>query len=162
MQLLKAAFPLYALRSYEEIYEFAPYRLIRTKFKTYVLDIVGSDDSFQERRLRLLTQDPGYPIYALKERYTSLAAILHSKRKVFIDSTGKIYTLKREKYYKVSNARVVHHQQTYNGKFLLSTAHYNYVTDRVYNYVSTIEISGAKVYVGGLMDLSEARKGFKI
>ncbi|BAV81268.1 hypothetical protein [Vibrio phage VCPH] len=162
MQLLKAAFPLYAIRSFDEIYESAPYRLIQTKFKTYVLDELDTSRCFQERRLRLLTQDPGYPVYRLQERFTSIGQILHSKRKVFIDSNGKIVRLKREKYHKVTTSKVVRHERTWNGKFLLFTVHDSYVTDMVYNYISTIEVSGAKIFVGGLMSLDEARKSFRL
>lgn len=162
MQLLKAAFPLYAIGSYEEIFESAPYRLIRTRYKTYVLDILDSKDSFQERRLRLLTLDPGYPIYKLKQRFTSLAQILHSSRRMFIDSNGKLYKLNRTKPHKVSLHKVLHYERTHNGKFLLITKQGNYVTDQLYTYVTTITVSGARVYMGGVNDPGDARKSYRL
>lgn len=162
MQLLKAAFPLYSIGSYEEIFESAPYRLIRTRHKTYVLDILYSDEPFQERRLRLLTVDPGYPIYRLKKRFTSLAQILNGRDKVFIDSTGKIYKITRTKHHKVSLHKVLHYERTYNGKFLLITKQGNYVTDQVYTFVTTITVSGVKVYMGGVNHPSEARRSYRL
>lgn len=162
MQLLKAAFPLYSLGSYEEIFESAPYRLIRTRYKTYVLDILDSPLSFQERRLRLLTADPGYPVFRLKKRFTSLAQVLHSKHRVFIDSNGKVFKLKRSKNHRVSLHRVLHYERTYNGKFLLITKQGNFVTDKVYTFVTTITVSGVPVYMGGVNKPEEARKFFKL
>jgi hypothetical protein len=161
-QLSNFSYPLFGIRSYVRIFEEYPYKLIETKYNTYVLDIVNSSLPFVERRKKLLTSDAGYPMYSLKERFTSLAQVLNSSKRTFIDNNGKLVKLTRTKVYKTKVLKVLGYDTTYDGNFLLFTLRDSFICSVLYNYVVTINFNGADILVGGVDDPKTARRNYKI
>lgn len=162
MQLSKAKFPLYKIPKTSKVVAKPPYLLLTTETKEYVLDLQDKTDPFVERRFKLLTSDPGYPVYRLKERYTSIAQVLNSKARKFIDSDGTIIHVRREKHHPTKIQKVHSYDRTHDGKFLLFTLRASYVSSLLYNYVVTINIAGADVLVGGVDDPADARRAYKL
>jgi hypothetical protein len=161
-QLSNFNYPLFGIRAYTRIYEEYPYKLIQTKESTYVLDIVNSSLPFVERRKKLLTSDSGYSIYNLKERFTSLAQVLNSSKRTFIDNNGKVVKITRENVYKTKVSKVLGYDATYDGKFLLFTLRDSFLCSVLYNFVVTINFNGADILVGGVDDPKTARRNYKI
>lgn len=139
------------MRTYTRKYEEPPYTMIESRFHRYVLDMPDLRGSYFERRLKLSDMDTGFRLYPLKERYTTLAQILRSKRKEFIDSDGKLWVLKKTQMYKCKTYAVLHSSVAWNGKTLLYTKAGNYLVDRRYNYVTLIETEKGNI----LFDLSD-------
>jgi hypothetical protein len=162
MQLNNFNYPLFGLRAYARVFEEYPYKLIQTKERIYVLDIINSELPFVERRLKLLTSDSGYPIYSLKERFTSLAQVLNSSKRTFIDSTGKMVKIERKKYYKTKVSKVMGFDSTHDGRYLLFTLRDSFICNMLYNYLVTINFNGVDILVGGVEDPTTARRNYKI
>lgn len=143
--MLTAKFPVYAMRPYISLFEEPPYTVVETRFDRYVLDMPTLEGNYWERRITLLGMDTGYRLYPLKEKFHTIAQILRSKRREFIDSDGKLWKLKKDKYYKCKSYAVLHASTTWTGKKLLSTRAGNFVADDVYKYVTVIETPIGKI-----------------
>jgi hypothetical protein len=96
------SFPMYALRPFQELMHEGDYTILQTAKTRYVLDIDVPDTTYAERRLMLLA-DPlkPYNLYPLNQRVETINQILLTKRKKFIDSTGKILSWKPTVFYPV-------------------------------------------------------------
>lgn len=162
MQLNNFNYPLFGIRTYVRVFEEYPYKLLQTKDRTYVLDIINSDLPFVERRKKLLTSDSGYPIYKLPERFSSLAQVLNSSKRTFIDINGKLVKITRDKQYMTKVSKVLGFDTAYDGRFLLFTLRDSFLCNRLYNYVVTIKFNGADILVGGVDDPTEARRSYRI
>lgn len=111
----------------------------------------GAQGNFAERRLAILRMEVDYPIYPLKERYTTLAQILRSSRKRFVDADGKVWRLKKEKFYKCKSYAILHRSKTWNGYWLNQTKVGNFVHENTGKYATVIETPKGKL----LFDISD-------
>ena len=123
--LLKAKFPLYAMRAYEAIELVEPYRIIQTHRTKYVLDCTYLAGSFAERRLELFSRldTLPYPLYPLKLRYSTYAQVLKSKSKVktFMDADGNILKYKPTKFVPLKCTRIKTATRTQDGDYMAWT-----------------------------------------
>lgn len=161
MSLLNVSFPLYSLRGYIEIIEEPPYRVVTTKYGKYILDFIDtSEGTFASRRLELLTSDPGYPLYQLKERFDGLAQIINSNRREFIDCNGKIVRKggDHRSYVKCKHAKVLHYEVAHNGKYRLFTKDLLFVSSTLGNYVEYIELGHSSILLNVMDNLDNCRK----
>ena len=137
--MLTCKFPLYALRANFGREEEAPYVLIVSRTNKYVLDMPMLQGDYAARRLQLLQMELDYPVYPLKERFTSLAQVVKTKRKEFIDADGKVWKKNPRRFYKIKSYKVLMHSRTWDGKFLLQTAVGNFVYPELGMYVTVVE-----------------------
>lgn len=142
--MLKAKFPLYALRQFDEITTEGVYVLVHTHFNTYILDIPSLEGNYANRRLKMTSMELPYKVYPIKEQFNMLSQLANSKRRVFIDSEGKIHKYKPQKFYKVQYVKVLCASKTWNGYYLITTKlPVNFVTDIVPKYIGYIQIGAA-------------------
>lgn len=157
--MLNADFPLYSIRAHIEFREEPPYQLIVTKYGEYVLDYIDKHKTYAERRLDLLTAGSGYKLYPLKERFNSIAAVINSDRKMFIDANGKILTKggDNRSYRTCIHKKVLHYEVAYNGKYRLFTKDDIFVTDRLGYFVEYIELGGSRILLNVMDSLDNKR-----
>lgn len=116
--LLGKKLPLYALRPYDEVVrDNAPWVLIRAYWGIYVLDNTELSGTYWERRVKMLGMTLPYPLYSLKEKFTTISQIVNSKRRDFIDETGKLFKYKTSKFYTLEYDRVRTLWQTDQGTY---------------------------------------------
>lgn len=116
-------FPMYALRPFIEVVQEGDYTVIQTARTKYVLDIDVPDTTYSERRLMLLA-DPlkPYDLYPINQRVETINQILLTKRKKFIDSTGKILSWKPTTFYPVICLPIKSRWTTATGKGVIEVA----------------------------------------
>lgn len=142
--MLKAKFPLYAMRDFSEIITEGVYVLVHTHFGIYVLDIPSIEGNYAERRLAMLAMKLPHKLYPLKERFSTLSQLSNSKRRFFIDSEGTIRKYKPTKFYKVQYVKVLGASRTWNGLYhLMTKLPVAFVTDIVPKYVGYIQVGAA-------------------
>lgn len=153
--MLKAAFPVYALRAYNSVSEEGMYVLVHTPFDTYVLDCKGLEGDYFSRRTQMLAMELPYKMYPLREQLNTISQIANSKRRDYIDRDGKLWKYKPSKFYNVKYVKVLAASRTWNGYYLLMTKlPVQFVTEIVPKYIGYIQV-GAAIY---LYDLSDELK----
>lgn len=152
---LNVKFPLYAIRANEGISEEGIFTLITTRYAIYVLDCKGLGGNYAYRRTQMLGMELPYKLYPLKERYSTLAQLANTKRRIYIDSEGDVKKYIPQKYYHIKYTRVLQADRTWNGYYRLMTKlPVAFVTEEVSNYIGYIQI-GSAFY---LYDLSDEPK----
>lgn len=161
MSLLNAKFPLYSIRAHIAFRDAPPYRLITTKYGEYVLDYLDKDegDTFAERRLSLLTAGSGYKLYPLKERFDSLASVINSTKKIFVDARGKVVRKGGDgrSFRKCCHAKVIHFEQAFDGSYRLFTRDHTFIAHTYGTYVEYLKIAGGVVLLN-VMDTLDNRR----
>lgn len=109
------------MRGYTSIFVEGNYKIIETAKNRYILDLVKSSGDYATRRISILkdTKAP-YTIYPLRVRITSLSQLIASKKRTFIDATGKIVVWKPSTFYTLECFRVSSVWETDTGKLVLS------------------------------------------
>ena len=152
---LKTQFPLYALRPYELITEFEGIKVISTHYTDYVLDCEALEGDYFSRRVQMLEMELPFKLYPLNERFTTLAQLTHTKRRLFIDREGKIFRYTPQQFAKVEYYKVLRADRTWNGYYRLMTKlPVTFVTEEPCNFIGVIRNGVGFI----LYDTSDTRK----
>lgn len=120
MDISKVTFPIYKLRSYLDI-DTNPLGVIKvTTIKgVYILDDLGINKSFAERRAALSAYYPKDKIYKLKEKVAYLRQLVKYKSgSVFIDYNGNIIKYKKSsKLFEVKSQKI--HSKSHHGNWTI-------------------------------------------
>lgn len=116
-------FPLYALRSYYSIEIEGDYKVISTFKNRYILDDANPmyGTTYEQRRLRLLSENTPYKLYPLNIRMETLSHILTLRPRKMIDAVGSVVSLPKDaKFHKVISEFIESKYQTPSGNIVFN------------------------------------------
>ncbi len=145
------------VRSYERIYEENGFKILQTQRCRYILDVPALEGNYASRRIQMLGMKLPYKMYRLKERFTTLAQIVVSKRRLFLDIEGNLVRYKPTVFYKVIYDEVRTKWQNDKGRWCFigkaNNSIYSCLTDGFTHY-GYIQVGRRRV----LYDLCTERK----
>ena len=140
-------FPLYVVRKYTSLTTEGAYTIIQTARNKYILDADIPNTTYVERRLALLAdEDRPYDLYHLNKRAISIAQILRSGSRQFIDSTGSLVMWKPSEFYKVECRKIESRWVSNTGKLLARAGKDTFVIPNVpCKYVQIVNLNNAAI-----------------
>jgi hypothetical protein len=153
--MLNTAFPIYALREYKHIQEYDGYTVISSHLKDYILDDPRLEGDYAARRLQLSSMELPFKLYPLNQQYSTLSQLANSKKRMFIDSRGKLFKYTPTKFYTIEYTKVLRAEKTWNGwNRLMTKLPVSFVTEQVAPYIAYIKV-GSAYYLYGLSNTKE-------
>ena len=139
--------PVFQMRKYTEIFEEGCYKIIQTNRRRYVLDILDTSiGDYSDRRIEMLRRTLPYKMYPLNKRHSTIASVLSSKHKTYIDNDGRLIAWKPEASYPITCHRIVSRFVNRRGRtiFTCKDLHTKYETakDLGYTHVQVINFKG--------------------
>ncbi len=140
--------PVFQMRAYHEIFEEGCYKIIQTSRARYVLDILGTDiESYVDRRIEMLRRDLPYKPYPLNKRHSSIASMLASKHKTYIDNDGKIIVWKPKDFHRITCHKITGRFTNRKGHAVLTCKDIpsnKYITaqDLGYTHIQVVNLNG--------------------
>lgn len=114
--MLTRKFPLYAIRAYESIDLEGDWTIISTFHSKFVLDNKSLEGNYWQRRVRMLDIELPYKLYPMREKFSTVSQVVNSKRRLFVDSEGKLFKYKPTVFYKIQYEKVRLSWTTDSGK----------------------------------------------
>lgn len=99
--------PLWAIRSYENIWEDEQFKYIQTHKSRYVLDILNITGNYWDRRLKSLDLILPYKLYPINKRFEFLDQVVSHKNRWFIDDSGTLINYKPTRFVKLKTDRII-------------------------------------------------------
>ena len=170
MSMLDCNWPLFEMRAYESKFEEGNYIVLQTQKTRWVLDYkLKTDEDYATRRLKLKT-DPlrPYKIYPLYKMYSTIGQVVNSKKRNFIDSSGKLIKYKPSKFFKIYIEKIKASWITltgYKAYKVLGTSHTFVFPDGDYTHLAYIKMGKRAILFDMLIlpdSVEDAQKHFRI
>ncbi len=113
MKLQDINFPIFPLRAYNKLYYEDNILYIETYYNNYIIDNKNlTGDTLAKRRLRL----PAKNRYPLNLALFTIAQLVKSKTKVFLDNYGNLIEYKRTKMVKICYKKIIRYKESDKGE----------------------------------------------